>query len=109
MQRFHRDFIWTNHALERARQRGLTQDEVWLALRRPDKSEYVAAKGGFEFKKVVGNKEISVVAAQNEKKQWVILSTWAKPIWQKSASGDSIVEKVLERLFGRFQKKFSKG
>lgn len=109
MPRFHRDFIWTNHALKRARQRGLTQDEVWLALRRADKSEYAAKKGGFEFEKVVGNKEISVVAAQNEKKQWVILSIWSNPVRRISTYyKTSLLEKILQKFFGRMQSKFTK-
>lgn len=109
MQRLHRDFIWTDHALERARERGLTQDEVWLALRRPDKSEYAAKKGGFEFTKVVGGKLISVVATQNEHKQWVILSAWSNPVWQKSTLYKTpLIEKILQKLFGRLKTRFSK-
>lgn len=77
--------IWTNHALDRLRERGIAQGDAWAVWRSPDKSRYSQSKGGYVYSRDFGNQTIEVVAKQNEKKEWIILSVWAKPKLHKFA------------------------
>ena len=72
--------IWTNHVLERLKERGLTQSDVWAVWRRPDSARYAQTKGAWVYYRKFGNQKIEVVAKQNERKEWVILSVWSKNI-----------------------------
>lgn len=70
--------IWTNHALERLDQRGLTQDLAHSAFTNPDKS-YSARDGGMEFIKWVGKSKITLIAKKNERGEWLVISNWIDP------------------------------
>lgn len=70
--------VWTNHALDRLRRRGIKQGDAWATWRRPDQSEYAKTKGAWIYYRTFGNQKIEVVAKQNEKKEWVILSVWSE-------------------------------
>lgn len=71
--------IWTNHALERLGQRGLTQELAWRTFQFPDKSLKGKQLGAIEYQKFFGKSLITVIAKQNEKKEWIILSCWIDP------------------------------
>ncbi|HBL52426.1 MAG: hypothetical protein A3D24_03235 [Candidatus Blackburnbacteria bacterium RIFCSPHIGHO2_02_FULL_39_13] len=74
--------IWTNHALQRLRERGIKQGDAWVTWRRPDKSRYATAQGAWIYYKTLGSEKIEVVAKQNEKKEWIILSVWSRLVWE---------------------------
>lgn len=86
--------IWTKHALSRLGQRGLPQSEVFAVWRRPDDVRYAKAKEAWIYYRTFGNRKIEVVARQNEKKEWIIMSVWSKyagrakpdrsPLWLKT-------------------------
>ncbi len=82
-----RDFggvIWTNHALARLRERGISQGDAWLAFNKPDKPNHATSRGAWNFSKIINGWKIAVVAKKNEKGEWVIMSVWSKPVfWQK--------------------------
>lgn len=71
--------IWTNHALERLDQRGLTQDMAWQAFQHPDASERGKNPGTTESRKRFGNSTVTIISKQNEKRKWIILSCWIDP------------------------------
>lgn len=71
--------IWTNHALERLKGRKLPQDLAWKAFRYPEQTVKGKKKGTFEFIKKLDTYTITVIATQNEKREWVILSCWIDP------------------------------
>lgn len=102
--------IWTNHALERLRERGIKQGDAWATFRRPEQSRYGIKEGAWVYYKTWGKEKIEVVASQNEKKQWVILSVWSRPVYKtsvkaKSASRwDNFLEAILRGLFGWLKK-----
>lgn len=100
--------IWTNHALERLRERGIKQGDAWAAFRRPDQSRYGRKEGAWIYYKTWGKETLEVVASQNEKKQWVILSVWSRPVYKdKSAYKErekDLLDRVLEFLLGRFKR-----
>ena len=91
-----RDFggvIWTNHAIERLKQRGISQGDAWATFNRPDQSRKGSNKSGSwvyyktynvplrDFPDSKGQK-IEVVAKKNEEGKWIILSVWARPVYQ---------------------------
>lgn len=71
--------IWTNHVLQRLKERGLDQSLVWLAFRHPDTSEYATTKRAYRYQKVIGNRLIEVIAKKNDRGEWLILSCWSRP------------------------------
>jgi hypothetical protein len=71
--------IWTNHALERLGQRGLSQDLAWQAFSHPDKKLTGKRPDTIELQKKVGSSLITIIAKQNEKREWIILSNWIDP------------------------------
>ena len=71
--------IWTNHAIERMRERGIKQSDAWATWRNPDQSNHGKASGSWIYYKTYSNKKIEVVAKKNEKGEWIILSVWSKP------------------------------
>lgn len=77
-EQYYKDTIWTNHALQRLEDRRLTQQLVYKAFQNPDK-EYKSSDGSRELQKRFGIHLVTVIAKQNEKKQWVIISCWMDP------------------------------
>ncbi len=76
---YYKDTIWTTHALSRLGQRGLTQDIAWQAFRYPDRTLSGKERGTTEFQKHIGQSVITIIAKQNEKSDWVIISCWVDP------------------------------
>lgn len=76
---YYKGAIWTNHARERLGQRGLTQDLASQAFTHPGSSHAGKERGTVEYTKSVGTSLITVIAKQNEKKEWIILSCWIDP------------------------------
>jgi len=89
MDRRYKELVFTNHALDRLKERGVLMSEAWATWRRPRQSNYAATKGAWVYERRWGKRQIEVVAKQNEHKQWVVLSVWAndlrygpqKPLW----------------------------
>lgn len=73
--------IWTNHALQRLRERGIKQGDAWAVWNRPEQSRYSTTKGAWVYYKTYGDQRIEIVAKQNEKKEWIILSVWSKQVF----------------------------
>ncbi len=97
--------IWTNHALNRLRGRSISQDEAWLAFQHPDRSHPGKQRGTIEYQKTVGSSLITVVAMQNEKKEWLILSCWKDPAFngqrrpEKKGGFWSLLKYIWEKIF----------
>lgn len=105
--------IWTDHALDRLRERGMKQGDAWATFSRPQQSIRGKAQGTWIFYRDYGQERIEVVASQNEKKEWVILSVWSRPIFPQQrripAKPDwfeNIIEKILQRLFGKLKERY---
>lgn len=73
--------IWTNHALQRLTERGISQGDAWATWNRPEQSRYSATKGAWIYYRTYGDQRIEVVAKQNEKKEWIIFSVWSKQVF----------------------------
>jgi hypothetical protein len=95
--------IWTNHALERLRQRQIKQGDAWATWSRPDQSKKGTAPDSWVYYRTFGNEKIEVVAKQNEKKEWLVLSVWSKPVsgGDKPAPKTSFWKSLAKILFSR--------
>jgi len=80
MKRLYMNIIFTNHAINRLYNRGITQSDAWYTFQHPDGSAPGKIPGSKKFYKNYGKQRIEVVAKQNEKGEWVILSCWSKLI-----------------------------
>lgn len=78
--------IWTNHALERLKQRGILQSDAWVVWRNPDSKRYAESKGAWVYYKTWGSTRYEIVAKENNRGQWIILSVWIKELTGKQDS-----------------------
>ena len=104
MDRNYKGLIWTNHALERMKIRGVSQGDAWATWRRPDQTRYGREKGVWVYYRTWGNQRVEVVAKKNQKKQWIILSVWSRRVFAKRSLKDenkSFLKKILNNLLGR--------
>jgi hypothetical protein len=113
--------VWTKHALERLKERGLTQGEVYRAFRKPQTSRWAKSKRGIKYIRVDKNREVEVVAKKEESPsassgfKWVILSCWSRRVkLDKKVKGDRVkrdksrqgwLGKVVGWLVGRMGEK----
>ena len=75
--------IWTNHALDRLRERGIKQSDAWATWNRPEQSykgDLHKGDSAWRYYRTYGNERIEVVAKKNEKNEWVIISVWSDPV-----------------------------
>lgn len=98
------DAIFTKHAINRLYNRGIAQSDAWYTFQHPDGSLPGKTPGSRKFYKNYGQQRIEVVAKQNEKGEWVILSCWSKligdgkPIFRKETFLEKIIKKGLDKL-----------
>ncbi len=75
----YKNTIWTNHVLERLDDRNIPQELAWKTLRFPDLEQKGKKSSTKEFVKKFGATTVTVIATQNDKKEWIIMSCWAHP------------------------------
>jgi hypothetical protein len=95
--------IWTNHALERLRSRGIKQGDAWATWNRPEQSRRGSGSnsGSWIYYRTWGNQRIEVVAKQNEKREWIIISVWSDVV--KNSKQDqkiSFLGGLFKSIFG---------
>ncbi|MDP4010960.1 MAG: hypothetical protein Q8P72_01910 [Candidatus Roizmanbacteria bacterium] len=110
--RTYQGIIWTNHALERLAARKIPQEFAWKTFRFPDGSKQGKSGGSQEFVKKIENHTITLIAKQNEKNEWLILSAWIDPPYQGSIDmndrykkRESTLSWLFRTILGLFQKK----
>jgi len=91
--------IWTNHALERLRQRGIKQGDAWATWRNPQESKKGTITGSWVYYRNYRSTQIEVVAKQNERKEWLILSVWSRPAIQNYNKPKSLWSILIKKLF----------
>lgn len=103
--------IWTNHALARLQERGISQGDAWATFSHPQQSRFAKAKNAWVYYRNYNGNQIEVVANQNEKKEWIIISVWSKQIFpgkpKQSANPkflENLVEKIMQKIFGKFNR-----
>lgn len=75
----YKNIIWTNHVLQRLNDRNIPQELAWKAFRYPDKSMPGNSSHTTEFVKRIDERTVTIVATQNSKREWIILSCWVHP------------------------------
>ena len=96
--------IWTNHALERMSQRGINQGDAWATWRRPQQSRKAKIPGAWLYYRTYGSERVEVVAKQNERKEWIVLSVWSRPTHessQKPKKPGSFLRYMIKQILGR--------
>ena len=94
--------IWTNHALQKLRERGIKQGDAWSVWRRPEQSRK-GKDGSWVYYRTFGDQKVEVVAKQNEKKvgdpdgKWLILSVWSKSVFGKKP--ESFLSFLFRNIF----------
>lgn len=96
--------IWTNHALQRLKERGISQADAYYTFKNPHQSRFANNKGAWIYYRIYNNNRIEVVAKKNEENEWLILSVWSKEIFskkdhnQKHSSKGNIVIRMIKAL-----------
>jgi len=92
--------IWTNHALDRLRERGIKQGDAWATWRNPQESRKGSAPGSWIYYRTYGDIKIEVVAKKNEKREWLILSVWSRPVAPSTKNNkESFFSFIFQKLF----------
>ena len=73
-----RDYIWTNHALERLKDRKIPKDQVLQALYNFD-HKYVNQDGSIELRKKISTQTVAAIIKENEIGEKIIVSCWINP------------------------------
>ncbi len=100
--RQYKELIFTNHALDRCRQRKIDQGEAWATWRRADKRYYATTKQAWVFQRNYRHRQIEVVAKQNEQKQWVVISVWSNYVTYRKPKS------LLSRFFRYIRRRIKK-
>lgn len=72
------DLIFTKHALQRIEERGLTKELAWETFKRPDESKKTR-EGKSHFIKHFKGFKTGLIANQNIKNEWIVVSFWRDP------------------------------
>ena len=109
MDNRYKGLIWTKHALQRLKERGIKQGDAWATFTNPQSSRFAKEKNAWIFYRDWDGYQIEVVATKNEKKEWIILSVWSKEITPAKTSAncgrlENMVENILQKLFRRIRK-----
>jgi hypothetical protein len=105
MERNYGGLIWTNHALQRLRERGIRQGDAWATWNRPEQSRKGSGSqlGAWVYYRTYGSERIEVVAKQDEYKKWIIISVWSKRVDNNQVGTDkpkiSFLKRLLNLLF----------
>lgn len=70
--------VWTNHALERLKRRGISQSEALSVMRKPEKSFPGKKNNSVKFIKTISGRPIHLVATMSDQKKWVVMSAWVR-------------------------------
>lgn len=70
--------IFTLHAQEQLKNRGIKISEAWETFKHPDRTQK-GKYGGIELEREYDDYKITVVAIQNKKNEWIIKSVWRNP------------------------------
>lgn len=92
--------IWTDHALQRLAERNISQEDAWMTFQHPQQSRPATNPGSWVYYKTYGAQKIEVVAKQNEKKEWIILSVWSRQVFPGSVKVKSFWQILKDQIFG---------
>jgi len=98
--------IWTNHALDRLRKRGIKQGDAWATWRNPEQSKKGTVAGSWVYYRNYSGTQIEVVAKQNDlpagrqgRREWIILSVWSRPVLDNYKKPKFLWSLLIRKLF----------
>ena len=91
--------IWTNHALQRLKERGIKQGDAWATWRNPQQSRRGTVSGSWVYYRNYGTDQIEVVSKKNEKGEWLILSVWSRKVYVKPEQSRKSFWRILYNFF----------
>jgi hypothetical protein len=100
--------IWTNHVLQRLEERGVSQGEALSTLKHPERSRYAAVKSAWVYNRTINHRDIEVVATQNEKREWVVMSVWPRTTYRNNyryLERNGLIDWLLDKIEAFFTKK----
>ena len=97
--------IFTNHAINRLYNRGISQERAYEVFSCPDGKMTGKIPGSVKFYKNFGEQRIEVVAKKNEKGEWVVFSCWSK---FKEKQVYKYPEPLLQKIIGVLVRKIFK-
>ncbi len=108
--KYFKNTIWTTHALQRLADRRLTQAMAWKAFAYPHHHE-LRSDGTTEFRRRFGIYEVTVIAKQDAKGNWLVISCWLYPPLPGTADASKRLRyfrykngSLLTKLWLRFKK-----
>ena len=105
MEKRYLNLIFTNHAINRLYNRGISQEKAYEVFTHPDGQQPGKIPGSVNFYKSYGPQRIELIAKKNDKNEWVVLSSWAK---LKEKTPHRHQEPFLERIIGSLVRKIFK-
>lgn len=97
--------IFTNHAISRLYNRGISQEKAYEVFAHPDGQIEGKIPGSVKFYKSYGEQKIELIAKKNDKNEWVVLSSWAR---LKENGPYRYQKPFLERIIGKLVRKIFK-
>lgn len=99
--REYKGLIFTNHALDRLKERGISQGDAWATWRNPDQTRYAKSKDAWIYYKTYGNQKLEIVAKQNERKEWLVISAWSRPAYgeHQEKKREGFLVTLLKKIF----------
>ena len=70
--------IWTNHALDRLKDRNVARSQVIQAISSPD-SKINNPDGSIELAREFGNQKAHAIIKENDLGEYIVLSCWINP------------------------------
>jgi hypothetical protein len=112
MKRKYLDLVFTNHAINRLYNRGITQEKAYETFKNPNGQLAGKIPGSTKFYKNYGKQRVEVIVKKNEKGEWIVLSCWSKfkekAPYLKNKFAYQKKEPLLQKLIGTLVRKIFK-
>lgn len=73
------NFIWTNHALQRLKERQFNQEQAKLAFSQPDRIKPGKKSNTWEYIKQFGKQTVTLIVTNNHQSEKIVISAWIDP------------------------------
>lgn len=82
----YKGLIFTNHVLQRMKERDLRYEDVYWIFSRPEEVKNGKAKGSKKYYRNWKGTRYAIVAKKNEEGKWVLLTCWWKELESEKCS-----------------------
>lgn len=93
--------VWTDHALERLRGRGVNQSDALAVMRNPEKTYPGKKEDSVKFIRTINGRRMHVVAVMNDQKKWVVVSAWVRGEEDQYGFPEKYVYKLVDWVAGK--------